>query len=1194
MELYLLFRRHCLSIFFCFLVLSISKSVSAQVDSIQIVNLDELQDPGAAPAFTGVTRDGNVSDGTFELKLKFFEGETDVTNDINTTNVAIKFFAPGNEDNPVESTSQLELVVDANEENPINGTLTYEINVKEVGRNGIAITYDNDDDPNNDNSVEQKSPLIILYGQLTIFVSDDIKAGLEGIVSSQIDLSDESKVKKGESITANYIETNSLVFSSSDEDVASVDENGLVDLKAAGGVDIFVNIASSSDVYLPAQEATIKVTSIELQDRTIEDFKLEKFDNSNPEVSRTDNDFETNYQENGKLSISANANPALDQGESIEYTITDGNEYASIDGNEELKILGATPDGQNVVIQAKVAEGNGYKEATATINLKINKAETTIENFSPPSNPRVGDNNYLLNATTNSENPVRYESSNTNIIDIINDNELKFIIEGNVNITAIVDESPNFKEKRSDPFPIFVRPAAQPQVINFTTPTLQDGNILDKTFGDVSFIVNADSDAGLDNKYSSSDLTVATIDENTGEVTINGAGPTTITAFNNGNENFNSSEASFTLNVAKANQIITFNQNFENLSKGSEIALTAEASSGLPVSFRLEENQGVAEKRDNRILITGVGSFDIIAFQDGNENYNPANEVILTATVPEVSFSLQDTSLILKRSDFLTDSSFTIKVAVSTSNENATINKVNLEYRKISNPNDDSLFKTADTTSSTNGEFGFAINFEENNLPFIGLEYYFEVDYEIIEGDVKTQPITNPNSSSGYFYTYRTYPNGLDIVNLKSGKESSDYQFISFPLNLDNASAGAVLEDDLDSYNDKQWRAFAWEDSIFVEFPFGDFEVGKAYNLIVRKKDKSINSGSGIAVEVTKDNPYEITLNKGWNLIASPYPFDVSWQKVIESNSTDTSVVDTELTVYNGGYTIDSENLLRDLEGAFVFSESVEELKIPVEYDNSIQSSGRRKSKIPSYTLNSIDKESWEVNLNLVNNSIDYNIGGFGMNVLANLLKDRLDKMAPPRVGEYLEIYTKHSDYFYPWFTKDVVPSQENYIWDFTLATSSPDEITTLSWDNTYFGENDKELYLYLVETGRIVNMREQQNVSFKAQSQSNIKIFYGNKGFIDYELIPESNFIGKPYPNPVRNIINLPLSIKRKSILDVYIIDLQGREVFAKKGLSYAQGFHTLSFEIRDLVKGIYLHRTVITDLTGIKRITTEKFIVR
>jgi uncharacterized protein YjdB len=78
-----------------------------------------------------------------------------------------------------------------------------------------------------------------------------------------------------------------------------------------------------------------------------------------------------------------------------------------------------------------------------------------------------------------------------------------------------------------------------------------------KTFGDADFDLTATASSGLDVSYTSSDLTVATIDGS--RVTIVGAGTTTITASQAGDDNYHAAtDVQQTLTVEKAAQTITF------------------------------------------------------------------------------------------------------------------------------------------------------------------------------------------------------------------------------------------------------------------------------------------------------------------------------------------------------------------------------------------------------------------------------------------------------------------------------------------------------------------------------------------------------------------------------------------------------------------------------------------------------------
>jgi gliding motility-associated-like protein len=72
--------------------------------------------------------------------------------------------------------------------------------------------------------------------------------------------------------------------------------------------------------------------------------------------------------------------------------------------------------------------------------------------------------------------------------------------------------------------------------------------------------------------------------------------------------------------LAKKDQTVTFKA-IANQVYGSKLSLTASASSGLPISFKVVTGPAVIE--GNILQITGTGEVSISASQEGNEIYNP-------------------------------------------------------------------------------------------------------------------------------------------------------------------------------------------------------------------------------------------------------------------------------------------------------------------------------------------------------------------------------------------------------------------------------------------------------------------------------------------------------------------------------------------------------------------------------------------
>jgi hypothetical protein len=156
-----------------------------------------------------------------------------------------------------------------------------------------------------------------------------------------------------------------------------------------------------------------------------------------------------------------------------------------------------------------------------------------------------------------------------------------------------------------------------------------------RTFGDAPFEVEASSTSGLHVVFESSNTSVATISGTT--VTIVGAGSTTITASQMGDDNYNTaSSVQRSLTVNKANQSISFSTLTDRTYGDASFSLNASATSTLPISF--EVVSGPASLSGTVLTITGAGTVTVRANQAGNQNY-------LEATPVERSFSVTKATL---------------------------------------------------------------------------------------------------------------------------------------------------------------------------------------------------------------------------------------------------------------------------------------------------------------------------------------------------------------------------------------------------------------------------------------------------------------------------------------------------------------------------------------------------------------------
>lgn len=161
-----------------------------------------------------------------------------------------------------------------------------------------------------------------------------------------------------------------------------------------------------------------------------------------------------------------------------------------------------------------------------------------------------------------------------------------------------------------------------------------------------------------------------------------------------------------------------------------------------------------------------------------------------------------------------------------------------------------------------------------NSLTLTGLTngstHYIVVtayDVAMVESAYSAELPSVPQSSTSFTQTKQA-PGGVTVA---------AFRMISFPVTPSSGGLGE-LEDDLGPYDPSTWRMFAWDASIqdYVEAnspSAPSIQPGRGFWLI-SKNDTLIDLNGTLP---NTGGPFEITLMPGWNLIGSPFAFQVLW-----------------------------------------------------------------------------------------------------------------------------------------------------------------------------------------------------------------------------------------------------------------------------------------------------------------------------
>jgi CSLREA domain-containing protein len=295
-----------------------------------------------------------------------------------------------------------------------------------------------------------------------------------------------------------------------------------------------------------------------------------------------------------------------------------------------------TGGGSCTITASQPGDTNYTAAPSISRKFTINKAAQTIT-FGALANKTFGNPDFTVSATATSGLPVSFGASGNCTI---TGTTVHLTGAGSCTITASQAGNSNYNAAANVPRAFSIAQANQ---------TITFSALANKAFGDPDFTVSASASSGLAVSFAA-----------TGNCTIIGgstvhltaAGSCTITASQSGNANYNAATSvpqSFT--ITKANQTITFGPLVNRTFGDPDFAVSATATSALPVSFAASGNCTI---NGNTVHLGAAGSCTITASQAGDSNYNAAanvpqsftiskaNQTITFATLPDRTFGSPD------------------------------------------------------------------------------------------------------------------------------------------------------------------------------------------------------------------------------------------------------------------------------------------------------------------------------------------------------------------------------------------------------------------------------------------------------------------------------------------------------------------------------------------------------------------------
>ncbi|GAB3492649.1 hypothetical protein GCM10027341_07000 [Spirosoma knui] len=250
------------------------------------------------------------------------------------------------------------------------------------------------------------------------------------------------------------------------------------------------------------------------------------------------------------------------------------------------------------------------------------KAQTIA--FSSIPSKTFGDEPVTLSATSSADLPITFQVS-SGPGQIQNNNQLFITGAGAIHVQAV--QKGNTEYAATVAYQVLNVAKAHQTVTVVPVP--------DKTYGDDPILLSATATTGLPVQFQVTEGPGSVAGD---QLSIRGAGVITLQAYQPGNQNYSSASAPFFIKVAKANQSLQFYAIGDKTYGDTAFYVSAVATSRLGITYQAK---GPASVAGNRVEITGAGTVTLTAQQPGNENYNPAEDVIQTFRIAKAAQQLQ-------------------------------------------------------------------------------------------------------------------------------------------------------------------------------------------------------------------------------------------------------------------------------------------------------------------------------------------------------------------------------------------------------------------------------------------------------------------------------------------------------------------------------------------------------------------------
>lgn len=392
-----------------------------------------------------------------------------------------------------------------------------------------------------------------------------------------------------------------VTYTSSDENVASIADNGEITILAGGRTTITASSEKTKRYDASSASYTLTVHKAE------------------PKLTWSEDRYKATM-------AGENIFPTLtaDEGLTIRYTSSD-EDIAKIDNTGKITLLAKG----TTVITAESEETHLYKPASASYSLVVSRSGAGIAWSESSCSAVLGQTNTLPVLNNPNGLEISYGSSNEAVAEIDADGSVKLIGTGTSVITAYSASTDSF-EADEDSYTL--------TVIDGTAGSKTDAGLqwsktaYELIYGESEDFPILSNPNGLSVAYSSTNESVAVISAE-GKVSIISAGTTTIIAHSDETDRYSECSVFYKLTIQKGEVPLTWSSSSCTVTYGEEMSLpTLNNPMSLPVTYNTSNSDVASITSDGQVILVGSGSTSISASVAATDLYE-AQTAVYTLTV---------------------------------------------------------------------------------------------------------------------------------------------------------------------------------------------------------------------------------------------------------------------------------------------------------------------------------------------------------------------------------------------------------------------------------------------------------------------------------------------------------------------------------------------------------------------------------